>query len=67
MTTGGCCVTECLTTVQPGHVMCGSHWARVPMDVKREIYHQRARQARQERDAPELLATAIEAATQSVQ
>ena len=64
---GSCCATDCLTPVAPGHVMCGEHWAAVPLEQKKEIYHQRARQAQGWPDAKDLLQAAIDAATESVQ
>lgn len=46
--------------------MCEDHWAQVPLDEKKEIYHQRARQRQGWPDAEDLLAAAVRAAEASV-
>lgn len=61
-----CRATECLEKIQSGHLMCGSHWQRVPLEIRKEFYRQRVRASKGESDAPTLLATAITAATEHV-
>lgn len=33
-----CMAPGCLHTVHRGHLMCSEHWAKVPEDIKREVY-----------------------------
>lgn len=61
-----CCAPGCTEALPEGHVMCWEHWADVPLHEKKEIYHQRARQAQGWPDAEELLAAAVRAAEASV-
>jgi hypothetical protein len=29
---------HCAATVRPGHLMCGRHWAQVPVDLRSEVW-----------------------------
>lgn len=59
-----CAVTNCITVVEPGRMMCLTHWILVPRELQVEIGHTyRARQMGNYQDASRRAVDHVESAT----